>query len=74
MNTTVITCYGCNGRKQVSPLGGILKNCAICNGIGYLEEKLDITPIVIPEPSNIVEEIQQKIASIKPKRKYVKKK
>ena len=34
--SSMITCHGCQGRKQVSPLGGIPKNCAICEGIGWL--------------------------------------
>lgn len=51
MNTTVI-CNGCGGRKQVSPLGGMLKNCAICNGIGYIEHKLE--PIKCEQAFNTI--------------------
>ncbi len=31
-----ICCHGCGGRKLVAPLGGMMKDCAICNGIGYV--------------------------------------
>jgi hypothetical protein len=48
-----LTCAACGGRKKVAPLGGILKDCAICNGVGYIEQlghnlvkpaRLDIAP------------------------------
>lgn len=32
-------CASCNGRKKVSPLGGIEKNCPDCNGLGYSDTK-----------------------------------
>lgn len=38
-----LTCSACGGRKQVAPLGGILKDCALCNGIGYTKLVGDAT-------------------------------
>lgn len=29
-------CVRCNGSKKYAPLGGILKTCDLCNGIGYM--------------------------------------
>lgn len=29
-------CLRCNGTKKIAPLGGILKTCDICNGLGYV--------------------------------------
>ena len=40
-----IVCPSCNGRKHVNPLGGIIKNCAYCKGVGYtVEAASDATP------------------------------
>lgn len=30
-----IRCYACHGRKEIAPLGGILKKCGACGGVGY---------------------------------------
>jgi hypothetical protein len=56
MSSTLL-CNGCGGRKQVSPLGGILKKCAICEGIGYIS----IPETIIEDPQSVVDELKNQI-------------
>lgn len=51
----LITCGGCQGRKLVSPLGGMPLPCAICKGVGFIDTKPaiikeKIKPIAPPNP------------------------
>lgn len=32
-------CNNCNGKKKVLGLGGIVKNCSECQGVGYTKAK-----------------------------------
>lgn len=43
----MIVCIGCNGRKQISPLGGIVKTCEACKGIGYTVKTYDESKLVV---------------------------
>lgn len=42
-----ITCHGCAGNKKVAPLGGILKDCVICGGLGVLTNEMELWKPVI---------------------------
>lgn len=53
--TDLIRCEMCNGRKQISPLGGILKNCPTCQGVGFVQGEVKIiesTQPIIEQPSS----------------------
>ncbi len=31
-------CDACDGRKKVTGLGGMIKDCPVCNGVGFVAE------------------------------------
>lgn len=37
-----ITCHACAGNRKVAPLGGILKDCVICGGLGVLTNDMPL--------------------------------
>ena len=71
--STLLLCGGCGGRKNVAPLGGIMKKCVICDGVGHIEHEVEVTPITPPEPLSIVEELVNQ-SSISTRVKYGRKK
>lgn len=35
--SNLMRCITCNGQKKYAPLGGIMKDCMDCKGIGFIE-------------------------------------
>lgn len=60
--TTLNRCEMCNGRKQIAPLGGILKNCPTCQGVGFVQAEIKIIepalPIIVDPQSSIIIETE----------------
>ena len=36
----VMQCSVCRGRKQITGLGGMVKDCANCKGVGFVKEEI----------------------------------
>lgn len=41
MTTLINRCRACSGKKKLLGLGGMMKDCIACKGIGYVETQLD---------------------------------
>lgn len=60
-------CKDCNGFKQVSPLGGIVKTCTACKGVGYIDhivtnkESADKQDIVRRDESPAIADLKKRI-------------
>jgi hypothetical protein len=48
-----ITCHGCAGKRKVAPLGGILKDCVICGGLGVLTNEMEVWKPVLDNMSTM---------------------
>ncbi len=59
-------CTCCDGRKKIIGLGGMIKECNGCNGVGFVDIKKGCITGSVSE--NLLEDIPVKI-----KRKYTKK-
>lgn len=61
MTTLLINrCKGCLGKKKLLGLGGMMKDCQACKGIGYIESHLDkptavIAPAIAPMRKTIID-------------------
>lgn len=71
---SLLICHGCGGRKQVAPLGGMPKDCAICKGVGHLVHDDSISVMlqeeireILPE-THIVNELTQRLSKKQAKR------
>ncbi|HEX2549329.1 MAG TPA: hypothetical protein VHM20_05835 [Gammaproteobacteria bacterium] len=42
-------CESCEGRKTILGLGGIRRNCQVCNGVGWVKKSIEKEPDVIVE-------------------------
>ena len=40
----IARCDACHGRKQLTGLGGMMKTCKVCSGIGYTKEPAAVKP------------------------------
>ncbi len=38
-------CPACKGRKKTTSFGGMMLKCTECSGIGWIEEKKDLTAL-----------------------------
>lgn len=66
--STLIRCNECKGFKQISPLGGIVKTCQRCKGVGYVDdvtankELTDKQDIVRHDESPAITDLKKRIS------------
>lgn len=58
MTTLINRCRACLGKKKLLGLGGMMKDCLACKGIGFMETELEkpkAAPASVPVRKTIVD-------------------
>lgn len=69
MDSLLVRCNTCKGRKKYSPLGHIEVECKPCKGVGYVEQIPELKPLPIPVSITLGTELEQIIPARKKKKR-----
>lgn len=61
--TNKVRCQRCRGQKKYAGIGGVMKDCEVCDSTGFIERELKIVPqpvvqesVQVPEGASVVED------------------